>query len=362
VLRPIIKGLKVFKSGYYKSKNFKTKKMKKKEFCNFVGIDVSKKTLDAVFIFNHELSKSTHQKFSNDGKGIKELISFVRKQKGTTTSNTLYCFEHTGIYGRGLAFTLVEKEYCVWIEMPVAILKSMGLQRGKSDKVDAKRIAIYAMKNNEKAKLWEAPRKEVELLRNLITTRERLVNSLKSLSMPIKECKQTGNKDVGSFIEKSVKNAVSGLKKDIEKIDLAIDEVINKDEILSNLYKLVTSIPGIGKITTAELICLTNEFKMYKEAKQLACYCGVAPFEHTSGSSIRGKTRVSNMANKSLKTKLHLCAMVAIQHDSELNAYYKRKVEEGKNKMLVINAVRNKLVHRIAAVIKRQTPFIKIAA
>lgn len=332
--------------------------MKKEEFCNFIGIDVSKKTLDAVFIFNKEIDKSTHQQFSNDDAGIKKLMNFVKKQKGVTTPNTLYCFEHTGIYGRKLAFTLTEKQCCVWIEMPVAILKSIGLQRGKNDKVDAKRIAIYAMKNDEKARLWEAPRKEVETLRQLLTTRERLLNSLTSLKKPVKEFKQTGNNDLASIIEKSIKNSVKGLEKDLEKIEQAMTEVISNDDTLTKLFSLVTSVTGVGKITTVELICFTNEFKMYTEAKQLACYCGVAPFEHSSGSSVRGKTRISKMANTSLKTKLHLCAMVAIQHDPELKTYYERKVKEGKNKMLVINAVRNKLVHRITAVVKRQTPFI----
>ena len=99
------------------------------------------------------------------------------------------------------------------------------------------------------------------------------------------------------------------LEKDIKKIEQAMSEVVTNDVSLAKLFSLITSVIGVGMITAVELICFTNEFKMYTEAKQLACYCGVAPFEHTSGTSVRGKTRVSRMANKSLKTKLHLCAM-----------------------------------------------------
>jgi len=332
--------------------------MKKNEFSNFVGIDVSKQTLDAVFIFNNELNNPIHQQFSNDESGIRKMLEVIKKHKEVSTENILFCYEHTGIYGKKLSYTLVEKRYCVWIEMPLAILRSIGLQRGKNDKVDAKRIAIYAMKNNKQAKLWESPRKEVATLRQLLTTRASLINGLKALKMPIKEYKETGNKELAELMQKSTKNAVQGIEKDIKKIEQAIDALIKNDERLSKLFTLLISIPGVGKITSTELICFTNEFKNYTEAKQLACYCGVAPFEHSSGSSIRGKTRVNNMANKSLKTKLHLCAMAAIQHDAELKAYYERKVKDGKNKMLVINAVRNKLVHRITAVVKRQTPFI----
>lgn len=332
--------------------------MKKNEFINFVGIDVSKKTLDAVFIFNQEINQLVHQQFSNDEKGIKTMLDYVKKQKGINAENTLFCFEHSGIYGKKLSYILLEKKWCVWIEMPVAILRSIGLQRGKSDKADAKRIAIYAMKHNEEAKLWEAPRKELVALRQLLGSRESLIKGLKALTMPIKECKTTGNKELAAIIEKSTKNAIKGIQKDIENIEKAMNELIKNDANLSRLFSLLMSVPGIGKITSAELICFTNEFKNYTQAKQLASYSGVAPFEHSSGSSVRGKTRVSNMANKSLKTKLHLCAMTAIQHDPELKIYYQRKIQEGKNKMSVINAVRNKLVHRIAAVVKRGTPFI----
>ena len=325
-----------------------------KEFCNFVGIDVSKNTLDVCVIADNA---NTHQQYSNDEQGIKKMLSDVKQRKGSGICNTLFCFEHTGVYGRKLALTLTKKQCSVWIVMPVAILRSIGLQRGKNDKVDARRIASYAMKHHQEAHLWEQPRKEVETLRQLLGTRERMLNSLNSLRTPINELKQTGNKDLAAVILQASKTAIKGLEKGIAQIDRQMDAVIAKDAALSTLYELITSIPGIGKITATELICFTNEFKLYKEAKQLACYCGVAPFEHSSGSSVRGKTRVSHMANKSLKCKLHLCAMSAIQYDTELKTYYQRKVAEGKNKMLVINAVRNKLVHRITAVVKRQTPF-----
>lgn len=333
--------------------------MKKEEFCNFIGIDVSKKTLDVAFIFNNDVQKISHRQISNDAKGIKELISMLKKQKGCTLENTLFCFEQTGIYGRELALTLCEKNYQVWIEMPVAILRSIGLQRGKNDKVDSKRIAVYAMKNCEKSVLWEPPRKVVVTLRQLMTTRERIIKCIGCLKKPINEFRQTGNKDMALVIENTSKNALKGLEKDLKKIELEMDKLIKSDDKLSRLFGLITSVSGIGKITTIELICFTNEFKMYNTAKQLACYCGVAPFEYSSGSSVRGKTRVSRMANKSLKTILHLCAMSALQSDSEIKAYYERKVLEGKNKMSVINAVRNKLIHRITAVVKRQTPFVR---
>ncbi|WP_139361756.1 transposase, partial [Spirosoma sp. 209] len=97
-------------------------------------------------------------------------------------------------------------------------------------------------------------------------------------------------------------------------------------------------------------------------AKQFACYAGVAPFPYQSGSSIRGKTRVSPMADKHMKTLLHLSAMTAIRAKGELRDYYQRKVGEGKNKMAVLNAVRNKLIGRAYAVVSKNQEYDKTYA
>ena len=116
-------------------------------------------------------------------------------------------------------------------------------------------------------------------------------------------------------------------------------------------------IPGIGHITAIYLIGCTANFAGSPSGKQLACYAGVAPFEHSSGISIKGKTRIHRMANKELKKLLHLCALSAIQYKQELKTYYHRKKDEGKHSMAVLNAVRNKIILRVAAVVKSQMPF-----
>ena len=93
------------------------------------------------------------------------------------------------------------------------------------------------------------------------------------------------------------------------------------------------------------------------DSRKLACYSGVAPFVYESGTSIRGRTGVSKFANNELKKVLHMAAISSVKHNPDLKQYFQRKVLEGKNKMSVINAVRNKLLHRVVAVIKRGTPY-----
>jgi len=326
------------------------------DFVNFIGIDISKGTFDLAFIKDSNEETLLTNAFANDPKGLVRLEEFLKKQS-IDMDKTLFCMEHTGIYCRLLSQYLTERKYHVWIEMPVQIIRSLGIQRGKNDRVDAKRIAQYALLKKDKAVLWEPPREVVLQINDLLTLRDRLVASRKSLRQPIKELKDAGFMDTAKMIENNCKITLNALEKEIKQIEKELDKLINKDSNLKRLYGLARSVPGIGKITTLSLLYFTNEFKQYQNSKQLACYCGVAPFERTSGTSVKGRSRVSPFANKTLKKLLHMVALSSIQNNRELNQYYLRKLAEGKNKMLVINAVRNKILQRLCAVIKRGTPF-----
>jgi transposase len=322
-------------------------------FTNFVGIDVSKSKFDLALIKGQDKDHVIQGVFDNTHKGIKTMSKFLEKEHNVQLSETIFCMEFTGVYCRPLTRFFVEQDCNVWIEMPVNIIRSLGLQRGKNDRVDAYRIALYAYKNKDDIKLWKPQRDVILRLRDLLSLRERLITSHKSLTNPIEELIAMGEKKGASLVRKNCQKTLSSIEKEIEQIDKELDDTIKGDPQLKELFQLATSVPGVGKFTALFMICFTNEFSMYTNPKQLACYCGVAPFEHSSGSSVRGKTRVSHMANKVLKRMLHMGAMSVISRDPELRDYYQRKVAQGKNKMLVINAVRNKIIHRLCAVIKR---------
>jgi transposase len=172
------------------------------------------------------------------------------------------------------------------------------------------------------------------------------------IETPINEGREYIDPSISKIIIKTCQNTLKAVVKDIAKVDKEIQLLVSEDSHINTQFKQATSVPGIGKITALNMIISTGEFKRISEPKKFACYSGIAPFEHTSGSSIRGKTRVSKMANMALKKLLHLAAMSAIQCCGELKAFYHRKVTEGKNKMSVINAVRNKLISRVFACIK----------
>jgi len=329
------------------------------EFKFFIGIDVSKDTLDIGLLDANQPDAVIHKQVSNDDTGITVMLDWLQKQDGFLMESSLFCLEHTGMYNYPLLQFFSQRGTSVWVENPVQIKKSLGLQRGKNDKVDALRIAQYAYRSRQQVRLWQPAREVIDRLKHLSALRERLVETRKRLLTPVEELSKVGNVVIAKVLEKAMKKTIAGLDKDLEAIEDQMKDVIDGDDDLRNLYGLVTSVVGIGFVTAVNLIVYTNEFKLFSNHRQFACYSGVAPFEYRSGSSIRGRTKVSHMANKKMKKYLHMASLTGIKFDEGLKAYYDRKVTEGKNKMSVLNAVRNKLLARVFAVVTRGVAYQK---
>ncbi|WP_345271644.1 IS110 family transposase, partial [Nibrella viscosa] len=315
-------------------------------FDYFIGVDVSKATLDfAVAKANQVIFL---QQVSNDKKGISQFLKELRKQTKATLEQCLFCLEFTGIYNNPLLKVLHRASAHIWVERAAHIQESMGLSRGKTDRMDAKRIALFAYKNREEARLWTPPRAVIAQLDRLTAQRSRLVKVIKILQTPLTDSEGFLDKADRRADRQACRASLEALKADLKATDDAITELAQTDPELNRLFERVTSVVGISQTTAAEIIVTTNEFKTITDPKKFACYAGVVPFERSSGQR-RGRPQVSHMANKKVKSLLHLGAMSAIQHCPQLRTYYQRKVAEGKNKMLVLNNVRNKIVQRIFA-------------
>lgn len=327
----------------------------KSKFVHFAGIDVSKSKIDVCLIFNAQKSAIHHQSFSQSKKGFNELKKWLKSICKGELLELLVCVENTGLYDDGILYFLAGIHVAVSLENAAAIKRSVRDNRGKNDKLDARNIALYALKHWDDLVLWEPPRKQVAILQQLLSERSRLVNALKMLKTAHKE--KASVQWTAAIHAKSYGAGISGLQQDIEQIEKDIWEIIKADKELLQMFMLIISIPSIGKITAYHFICYTNEFKKVKSGKQLASYCGVIPFERSSGSSIKKKPRLSHQANKTLKTLLHLCAITSIKMKGAFAAYYKNKIAEGKHALMAINGIRNKLALTIAAVIRNREPY-----
>jgi transposase len=326
-----------------------------KKLIQFIGIDVSKETFDLALIKGSDINLIIQKVFSNNIAGFKELNKWLKQQK-IAYQDTLFCVEHTGYYSKLIARFIIAKKGNLWMEMSLKIIRSLGIQRGKNDKIDARRIAQFAHRNQQDYKPYNPPRPIIEKLKTMLMLRQKLISSKLSITVPVNELKRI-DKPAGEEALNMTSITMKALNKNLLTLEAKIDDLIASDKDLSEKYNLVTSVPGIGKITFCYLAYFTNEFKNYSQAKQLACYCGVVPFEYTSGKSVRGKPKVHNMANKFMKKLLHTAALCAVTYYSEFKVYYERKISENKNRMLILNNVRNKLIIRVAAVVKNNRPY-----
>jgi len=323
----------------------------------FIGIDFSKSKFDVTILTSIAQKDFAQATFDNDQKGYKAFLKWVLNQTIVSQQDWLFCGEHTGLYSRGLTEFLLKKGLFIWLENPLQIKCSWGIKRIKTDRIDSLEIARYALRFQDKAVNCRPANKEIESLRLLLAYRGRLVKNKVSLDVAAKETRKVINRDVTSrFIFENSQRDIERIKKEIKTIESRMLETIMSGQLKQN-YLLVLSIKGIGMITAIALIVHTDNFTAFQTARQLACYSGVVPFEKSSGTSINGGTHISHLANKDIKVLLTQCARCAVQYDKDLAAYYSRKLAEGKNERLVINNVRNKLVHRIFAVVSSKTPY-----
>jgi transposase len=319
---------------------------------HILGADLSKNWIDLVV---H--SSGAYLRIENNAAGFKQLVKWLNHQK-LALVETLLVMEHTGLYSFLFEGFLHAKQIAFTKVSALAIQRSMGLQRGKSDKLDAKRIALYGQKEKESLRAEAPLDKDLQRLQLLQATRKRLVEERAGLQCSLKEYTHMGLKP-RDLVLAAQRRVVKTLDLEIQKLEKEIQAAIEGNEAIAKNACLLKSIPGVGQVLAVETIVKTRNFTRFTKPKKFCCHSGTAPFEHSSGSSIKKGTRVSHLADKALKTLLDLAAKCAIQHDNELKAYYQRRLAIGKSKMSTINIVRNKIIYRMFAVVKRGTPFVE---
>lgn len=317
-----------------------------------LGLDVSKLTLD---ISSFELN--LHIKIDNSSAGFKVFQKWCKTQH-INLEETLIVMEYTGGYEyRFIQFC--EASSIAYCRVPgLEIKNSMGMTRGKSDKTDSYRISKYG---EEKIKSLEASKpldKNILLLKQLLSFRKRLIRENAGLQSTLSERRHMYELKTADKIITVINKKIKSNAGHIIQIEKEIAKIISSNEAMLLNYRIITSIKGIGKVNAWMTIAYTENFTSFPDARRYAVYVGVLPFSHRSGTSIKGRTRVSHLANKELKQELNQAAKTAITHDPEIKGYAERKI---KNKCypLVLNNVKFKLILRMFSLVKRGEMFVE---
>lgn len=321
----------------------------------FIGVDVSKLKLDFCNYRDGQFSKE--EIVANHSSAIKSHLESILKD--AQKEELLICAEYTGQYIYPLTCICNEMGIDLWIENPVQIKFRSGMQRGKNDKLDARKIAIYTHRFEDQAHLFSMPEKSIQTLKQLVSERDMLVCDRAKYKGQLTDQRDFMEQQVYKKKHRRLSQLIQNLNKAIKQIEEEIQSIIDNNETLSKQHQLLCSIDGVGERTSLKMILETNAFKDFKDPRKFCCHAGVAPFSYTSGSSVRSKRKVSKRADKSIKALLHMAALSASKTNGDLGQYYNRKVAEGKNKMTVLNAIRAKLVLRMFAVIRNEKFYLQ---
>lgn len=323
------------------------------EIEEIIGIDVSKLTLDCCIHSNGQQIV-----IDNTPESIVKMAAWSIGHGRGDKGSTIFIFEHTGLYTHRLVQVLGENDYMFRLVPGLEIKRSLGMTRGKDDKSDAKRIALYGYRLRGEL----APSKKIDgtmdSLKRLMSLRKKLVRQRAGYITCVGEQKRVLSGFKGSLLDGAQREIIYALDKQINRIEAELEKIITEHPKLQRLYRLLVTIKGIGPVTARFLIVHTAGFTGFESWRKFASYSGIAPFPNRSGTSVRGRTKTSNLANKEAKTLLNLCAFTAIQWNPEMRAYYNRRIGEGKSKMGTMNIIRNKILARAFAVAKRGTPYV----
>jgi Transposase and inactivated derivatives len=306
------------------------------------GIDISKDVFDVTD------QNQNHHQFKNNYKGFKKPLKVL-------DPNSHCVMEATGYYHYKLAYFLQENEVLVSVENPLSVKRfiQMKLSKIKTDKSDSKMIMRYA--ENTELRLWQGDSK----------THQECLQMTRILSIYSKHSTALKNKIHGEevlgtpskLVVRSLKKTLKNLKKEMDMIEDKLLELVKKDH--QELLTLVESIPGIGRKTSVMLVVLTDGFKRFNSAAELCSYAGLTPVIRTSGSSVKGKSRISKIGNQKLRNLLFMCSFNASKYNTACKALYDRIVAKGKSKKLALIAVCNKLLKQAFAIAKSKVPYDK---
>ena len=323
----------------------------------FVGCDISKHSFDVSY-FDGAGPVYLGQ-FENSVKGFCKLLNILESKTDAPCDSWFICFENTGVYSKPLLEWFTRKNVPCKEENALKISRSLGLRRGKSDKIDSRDICMYVFEKRDTIEPSRLSNPLIVKLKKLLNQRELLLKQKLALEGSLKEQHLVLEKSFLDQLNTMNQNILYEYKNQINKLEIMIEELIDQEHQLKNNHQLAQSVVGIGPVSSAYMLAFTENYTKFSKARKFACYSGIAPFPNQSGVR-KGRSRVSHIANKKLKSILSQAVLAAIQYDPQIKTYFHRKKSQGKAYGVIANAIKNKLVHRVFCVIARQSAYVKL--
>ena len=301
--------------------------------------------------------RNLHVKIKNGTEGFTVFLKWCKHFK-IDLKQSFLVMEFTGGYEYKL-IQFCESRGILYTRIPgLAIKNSLGITRGKNDKVDSSRIAQYGEEKHKSLTPSRPLNPAIVSLKELLSFRKRLVRENAGYQATIKERIHMYGGNKKDIIVKKLEQKLKGNIKNIAAIEAEMLNIVAQDEKISINYSLITSIKGIGKINGLMTIAFTENFTSFTNPRSYAVYVGVVPFDHSSGISIKGRKRVSHIANKELKQELNQAARSAMEWDKEMRSYGEEKLKT-KCYKIVLNNIKFKLILRMFAVVKREEIYVE---
>lgn len=318
-----------------------------------IGIDFSKETMNYCCLSGETMEVLIEGKVENSVRGCNEMVRQIRSNcKGIKVGDFLFCGERTGIYSLEVAQCLYSRKYLIWLENPLQIKLSSGVRRDKTDVMDARMIAEYAVRFQDRAVCYKPCSLALKKLRELHIVRrqmKRTETSLRNLSGALRSD--------AIAAKNAIKNVLDSLKQAVRRLEQEIRKLLTQDQELSKNAKLAISVPGISWVSASAIILDTENFTRFSDARQYANHTGCVPHEFSSGTSVHKRPHVSKASNRYINSLLTQGAVSIMTHNAQTKAYVEKKRKEGKPTGFIINNIRNKTVHRLFAVIKSGVAF-----
>lgn len=321
----------------------------------FVGLDIGSEQFVAAIGTTPWKLLVRATAFANSADGFQEVLNWL-KEHHCEPAQTILCMEATGVYGEALAYFLVACGYGVAVEPPLKVKRAFAPHGHKTDAVDSEQIAEYACRFVDELTHWQPRSAVLEQIKVLLTTREQITVQRTAHQNALHALRR---KPVRTPLAEQVHvQVLDQLKAHQKTIDAEIERLIDQEPLFRQLVRLLLTIPGVGTLLAAHVLVLIYTTARPLEAKRLAAYLGICPYERQSGKSVRATPTSRHYGPGTPRKLLHLAARSVSTHKEQFRQYYQRKVAEGKPKKVALNNVANKLLKIICAVVTTQTPYI----